>query len=217
MAKDTPGSVYKSGQAPTAWLNSAEQLRHAAEIILVDQMSREVPYFQAVDVASREALGLAIAAVDGTATVEITEPSPNYLPAQLLYAFALENLLKAILCSKNPGWMNENKVSRKLRTHRLADLANEAGIQVFSQETSVVNALSDIAEWVGRYPVALDVEKHVSGTIPLGINPDALLDWGSAHPVMRRLYDRLHELLLKSLPSPPVRSFGSVTTIRPKT
>ena len=52
MAKETPGSVYKSGQAPTAWLNSAEQLRNAAEIILADQMSREIPYLQAVDVAA---------------------------------------------------------------------------------------------------------------------------------------------------------------------
>lgn len=217
MAKDTPGSIYKSGQAPTAWLNNAEQLQHAAELILVDQMSREIPYFQAVDVASREAIGMAIAAADGKATVEIKEPSPNYLPAQLLYAFALENLLKAILCSKNPGWMNENRISKRLNTHRLADLAHEAGIQVFPQETSVVNALSNIAQWVGRYPIASNIEKYASGNIPLGINPDALLDWGSAHPVMRRLYDRLRELLLKSLPSPPVSSFGSVTAVRPKT
>lgn len=216
MAKETPGSAYKSGQMPTAWLNSAEQLRHAAEIILVDQISREIPYFQAVDVAGREALGLAIAAADGTATVEIREPSPNYLPAQLLYAFALENLLKAIVCSKNPAWMNENRISKRLNTHRLGELAHEAGIQVFPQETSVVDALSNIAEWVGRYPIASSIEKYASGNIPLGINPDALLDWGSAHPVMRRLYDRLHELLLKSLRSPPASSFGSVTAVRPK-
>jgi hypothetical protein len=216
MAKEKPGSVYKSAQVPTVWLNSADQLRHAAEIILVDQTSREIAYFQAVDVAGKEAVGLAIAAPDGKATVEIKEPAPNYLPGQLLYAFALENLLKAILCFKNPGWMNESKLSKKLKTHRLADLAREADIEVFPQETSVVNGLSDIADWVGRYPVASSIEKHASGNIPLGINPDALLDWGSAHPVMRRLYDRLRELLLKSLPSPPVRGFDLVTAVRPK-
>jgi hypothetical protein len=217
MAKKltTPGSIYKAGQLPTAWLFSAEQLRDAAEVILRDQQAREAPYFQAADEAGMEALSNAILAQDGTATVEIKNEPPNYLPAQLLYAFAIENILKGILSVKNPGWANETRISRKLQTHQLADLAGEAGVQLAVQEIPVADALSHIADWAGCYPVASKLEKYV-GKVPLGINPDSLLDWGSHHPIMRRLFNRLHDELLAMLPSPVSRSFGSVTSIRPK-
>jgi hypothetical protein len=212
---ETPGGVYKDGQTPAAWLRSAEQLAHAAEIILKDQQAREVPFFRATDDAGKVAVSRAIMADDGKATVEIVCEAPNYVPAELLYAFAVENVIKGILAHRNPGLANEVRIGKPMRTHQLMELANEAGVEFFPQEIAVAEALSHIAEWVGRYPVAAAIDKYV-GKVPLGVNPDSLLDWGSQHPIMKRLYSRLHDELVSMLPSTLKRSFGSVTAFRPK-
>ena len=184
------------------WFLSAERLRGAAEIILGDQIKQEIPYFNAVDVAVKEAVAKASIARDGSASVEISCLPPNYLPAQLLYAFAMENALKGLIVARNPGIVSPQRISKTLKSHELVKLAKDARFSLAVQEIPVLRALSHIAEWVGRYPVATTMDKYVNpkNPYPLGLDPDALLDWGSQHPIMRACFDRAMQDLEKLLP-----------------
>jgi hypothetical protein len=213
---ETPSEAYKAAQNPSAWFSSALRLQAAADIILKDQMAQELPYLQAVDAAGKEAVSLAIASPQGRASVEVNCATPNYLPAQLLYAFAIENALKGLALLRRPGLLNPDRVSRALMTHNLVELAVEAKFEVFIQETAVLSSLSQIGEWAGRYPIARARENYVERNYPIGTNPDSLLDWGSAHPIMQGFLTRALETFEKELAHPPQRH-DSVTAFRPKT
>lgn len=211
----SPEQLFQKSQDPVFWLYSAERLVAAAEIILCDQLKQEIPFFRAVDEADEYAQALALDAEDGMGVAEIMADAPNYVPAQLLYAFAIENALKGLLVSHNPGLKDTQRLSRKLKTHDLQSLAAEAGVELFIQEVPIAKVLSSIAEWAGRYPVAVDRVKH-EGVHPFGPNSEALLDWGSQHPIMRQLAKRLIKKLNDSLDRQPTRC-GVVISTRPKT
>lgn len=209
----TPGSVFQTAQSPVFWLLSAERLCDAAEIILQDQIRIEPAFLMAVDDAGLEAKAAALVAADGIGHAEIKCAEPNYVPGQLLYAFAIENALKGLIFARHPGYANTSRVSRRLTTHDLTKLAGMAGITLTAQEAPVVEALSHIAEWAGRYPVAIERERYV-GKYPLGMQPEALLDWGAQHPIMRAFFSRVAGELRSALPTPPSR-FGSVLALSP--
>jgi hypothetical protein len=193
----------------------AERLRKAAEVILHDQEKREGPFSRAVDAAYQEALTIVTNAPGGVGRAKIHCEPPNYLPGQLLYAFAMENALKGLQFARSPGLISSNKLSRSIKTHNLIELANGANFLLFPQETPVLMALTHISEWTGRYPVASGLGRYRSkdNPIPLGLDPDALLDWGSQHPIMRVCFDRMIKELETLLPTPP-DPFGSVAVRR---
>jgi hypothetical protein len=209
----SPAEMFQTAQSPVMWLDSANRLRDAAEIILADQVKQEVPYFQAVDAASVEAELRAQNAPDGSATADIPCQPPNYLPAQLLYAFAIENAFKGLIVARNPDWISPQKLSKDITSHDLIALAKSAGFCVEAQEVPVLKALSLISVWIGRYPVAITQDKFVSNPYPPH-DPDALLDGGSQHPIMRVCCDRALRELEKTLPGPPFR-FGVVVAFAP--
>lgn len=198
------------------WFHSAERLRSAAEIIISDQQEQERPYFRAVDDAGVEAASLAQSAPEGAASVDILCEPPNYLPAQLLYAFALENALKGLILARDPELVGAEELSRRVKTHDLVALAKVAAFTPEVQEVPVLNALSRIAEWAGRYPVAAALKdyKKTGNPHPIALVPDALLDWGSLHPVMRSCLDRALSQLRDRLPVEPKR-FGVVVVFSP--
>jgi hypothetical protein len=208
-----PEELFKAAQQPHAWLSTAEQLATAAELILQDQVQHETPYFRAYDVARQEALSAACASPEaGAGSAEIRCEPPNYLPAQMLYAFALENVLKGLLIAKNSDLAGKRKLSREITSHKLVDLAEKASFDVGGQELSVLRDLSQIAIWAGRYPVAIKLDP--AGKPPLG-DPHTLLDYGAHHPTMRRIFKRAAEELEKRLPGPRSR-FGVVVMFPPK-
>jgi len=211
----TPEENFKMAQNPVFWLINAERLQTAAEIILNDQVKQEIPYFKAVDEASELAQALAMDAPDGAGVVEIACDSPNYVPAQLLCAFAIENALKGLIVAKSPEIINERKIDAKLITHDFVALADAAGVGLFPQEIPVAKILSSIATWAGRYPVATK-QHHHTDVYPFGPNSEALLDWGSQHPIMRRLVNRLIGELTKVIGKSPSRR-GSVVSLHPIT
>jgi hypothetical protein len=216
--KLTPRDFFKAAQNPSQWYLSARRLADAAEIILKDQSSREIPYFQAVDEAGKKALAIAITAKDKSGVADIKAEAPNYLSAQLLYAFALENVLKGLMVNRSPGLVDINRVSRLLTKHELVPLAQQAGMIIHPQELPVLKALSHIATWAGRYPVAtqFDTYSNPDNPYPHGVDPESLLDYGSAHPVMRSFFERAMEKLRKAIGGEPSR-FGSVVSFAPVT
>lgn len=134
---------------------------------------------------------------------------PNYPPAQLLYAYAIENVLKGLMVANEATLIDEQKVKRDLKSHHLMTLAKVAGCAVYAQEEPVLEALSQLSVWAGRYPVALTRDEHVGSR-----NPDELLDYGATHPIMRGFFERARKELEGRLPQPIGSRFGSVVVFR---
>jgi hypothetical protein len=203
-----PGAIYKAAQSPSAWLLTARHLADAAESILRDQLQFEHPYIVAVDDATERARNASLFSEDGAGVAEITSIAPNYLPAQMLYAFAFENLLKGLIVSKLPELTSEVGLHGDLKTHDLVILSIKAGLQLGESQILLFRSLSRIAEWAGRYPTAVKINQHDFQ------NPESLLDWGSQHPVLRHLFKFISDELEVRL-GHPVLKFGSVVVFRP--
>jgi hypothetical protein len=208
--KEWAKEQFKAAQRPAAWLLSAERLRDAAETILKHEETFLVPYLRARDVAEKEAVADAYSGNEDVGIAEIKAVPPNYPPAQLLYAFAIENVLKGIIVADTPGFIQGRKLNDDLKTHDLAKLAAKANFTVHVQERPVLEALSQLSVWAGRYPVARTRREYISGTS----NPHELLDYGSAHPVMRMFFDRALKELENKLPKPIGSRFESLAVTR---
>jgi len=201
--------TFKAAQSPSAWLMSAERLRDGAEAIFTHEQPYELAYLRAHDVATKEAVAMAYSEGKDAGIVEIKARTPNYPAAQLLYAYALENLLKGIMVSNDPTLVSGGKLNPKLQTHDLLKLAKAAGFTLHAQEIPIAEALAKLSVWAGRYPVALFQNSFV--TAP---NADALLDYGSQHPTLRELFDRCHTALASQLTKPFSTRFDSIVVFR---
>jgi hypothetical protein len=131
--KDFAKQLFKAGQQPAAWLRSARHLRDAAEAILKHERPAEVAYLQALKIADEEAQAESVRADTGVGHADIKATAPNYPPAQLLYAYAIENVLKGLIVLKRPNLIQERKLHDDLKSHDLNDLAEKAKITIDQQ------------------------------------------------------------------------------------
>ncbi len=207
--KEFAKEQFKAAQQPAAWLLSAERLRDAADAILKHELPAEVPYFQAHKIAEEEAVAAAYSEGNDAGIAEIKAIPPNYPPAQLTYAYAIENVLKGLIVSMRPALIQERELDGELATHNLIKLAEKAKFTVHVEERPVLEALSQLSIWAGRYPVARTRREFV-GTP----NADELLDYGSAHPIMRAFFERAHKELESRLPQQVGSRFGSLVVFR---
>ena len=201
--------IFKAAQRPASWGISAERLRDGAEAILAHEQAFEIPYFRAHDAATQKAMAIAYSDGNDSGAADIEARVPNYPAAQLLYAYALENLLKGIRIAKDPSLISSGKLSSKLPSHDLVDLAGKAGFVLHVQEIPVAEALSKLSVWAGRYPVALYEADFASAP-----NADELLDYGSRHPTIRAMYARAHAELTVLLPQPISNLHGAIVVFR---
>jgi hypothetical protein len=106
----------------------------------------------------------------------------------------LENVLKGLIVSNRPGLIQEHELHGELKSHDLNELAKKAKVTVEQHERPILEALSQLSIWVGRYPVALNQRD-------MGMpNPNALLAYGSAHPIMRAFFERAYKELESRVP-----------------
>ncbi len=201
--------LFKSAQKPSAWLASADRLRDAAEAILQHELPNEVPYFTAYAEAEQAAAAQEYSDGEDSGHAEIKAMPPNYPPAQLLYAYAIENVLKGLILANTPGLVEEYKLNSEVTSHDLITLAARACVAVHVQEKPVLEALSHLSIWAGRYPVARSRREYTGAP-----NSDEFLDFGSAHPIMRCFFERARKEL-EPRSGPQIGSqFGSVVVWR---
>ena len=86
----------------------------------------------------------------------------------MLVAFAIENLLKANLVEKfyrefRGEFDSSGKLPQLLRSHRLFELATEAGLKTGVEEEDLLRRLTRAAIWAGRYPVPIEFGGLASG------------------------------------------------------
>jgi hypothetical protein len=147
--------VFEAGQQAASWLRRAGHLRDAAEVILEHELPAEISYSQAREIAEEE-VAAKIRGGDNFATADIKATAPNYPPGQLLYAYAIENVLKGLIVFKRPDLIKEDRLDGELKSHDLNELAKKAKVAVEQEERPVLEALSQLSIWAGRYPVALN-------------------------------------------------------------
>jgi hypothetical protein len=192
--KEFAERLFKAGQQPASWLRSAGHLRDAAEAILEQELPAERTYSEARKIADEEADAESVRNDTGVGAADIKAIAPNYPPAQLLYAYAIENVLKGLIVLKRPDLIQEHELHGELKTHDLNKLAKNAKVTVDPQhERPVLEALTHLSKWAGRYPIA----PGPSVDTP---NPNVWLDYGSAHPIMRTFFERAYKELESGVP-----------------
>ena len=211
-----PERIYTAAQQPTMWFLSAVRLRDAAEIILKDQEKSEILYLQAHELASQKALALAISSKSREGAAEIQCKPISYVPAQMLYVFAFENVFKGLLVSRNTSLISKKELNKQLKSHNLIKLAQQAYFEVFEHEHFVLFGLTELIVWSGRYPCASNLRQQgVSDQhFMLLKHPESNLDWGSQHPTMRLCFQRAL-LSLESCLSKPVSKFDLIVVSNP--
>jgi hypothetical protein len=185
------GEHFKTSQQPTFWLLMAEGLARAAE------NSLDLSYRPARDAAIATANKHLEAGSSGIA--EIESPSPNYGPARLMYGLALENIFKGLMVAADPGMPSEQRLSKELRSHDLVLLASRAGFVITDDEKRVLEILSYIVEWGGRYPTPTKVSWH-DDKGPFVVPLQQRLDPSIHHATMRNIYERAVGLLRSKFP-----------------
>ena len=141
--------VRYSAAEPTSWLAHARTLRQAAEDLWV-----------AGNAHSRNPgseLG---------ATVLTNWTSPDFVPPDtggstcdvcfMVLGFALENLAKGVIVCRDPSLVSKARLKSWHGTgHDLVALFNRADIAASTEEHQTLDRTTRIAEWKGRYPVAM--------------------------------------------------------------
>ena len=128
-----------SGREPMMWHGSARRLRFAAD--LIGQALPEI---------------LASYRTDDCRGDDIFVIYP-YL---MLCGMALENLLKGILVSRNPGSIEPTRINRGLwrggeHPHDLLHLCKLAEMETNEVETDMLLRMSEAVHWNGRYPIPI--------------------------------------------------------------
>jgi len=132
------------------WENQADELLKAAK--LLEPHVRE--YWSMVTTDFKE----------GRYSDPLKSPrTPPFNPQSaysMLVAYALENLLKAIIIRHHQNDLR-GRLFRKLpdvvvKTHNLKDLAKKANIPTTLEEEDLLVRLSRVSTWAGRYPIPIE-------------------------------------------------------------
>ena len=123
----------------------------------------------------------------------------NYEPAHLLYALAIENIIKGIIVGRDNSLININPARLasiiKDTRHDLRRICRDGKIDLPVSDLALLDKLTAIIKWVGRYPTPLK-ENNLMSIDPTGEWHYAGLSyWGTDREDTRALYRRLDAML----------------------
>jgi hypothetical protein len=81
-------------------------------------------------------------------------------PAQMLMGLSLECLIKGYILTKNPDFIKDGRIDKKLTTHKLADLFAMADIYVDAHNISLLNRLTENVTWLAKYSIPLSYPQN---------------------------------------------------------
>jgi len=117
---------YQWFQKSYHWHDKAVSLRAMANALYSKALPGLRRYEKARNVALKE--------LQHRSIVPIKAVEPDVLPAIALYGVALENAFKGLMVSKDLTLIGARKLSPKLRSHKLVELARDAGISLSPSE-----------------------------------------------------------------------------------
>jgi hypothetical protein len=105
-------------------------LRAAAEVVLQHEAPQVRPYLEAFRKAEEK--------LDSGAgsTAEIEADPPNCAPGELLFGHAIESVLKGLIVANDPTIPDGTKLTNRLASHKLVDLAAAANATVHGFRSS---------------------------------------------------------------------------------
>jgi hypothetical protein len=136
-----------------SWLTTAAQLLSAASIA-----------GEKANLEWQRSLG--DARDDGSQILDL-HPLHHQRVHMMLSAFAIENLFKFILVSRDPDAIRGEvlkigKLPRSLKTHDLNRLAEQVGLSLSEHENELLERLSTNSTWIGRYPVPATLHEYAT-------------------------------------------------------
>jgi hypothetical protein len=198
---------FRLAQQPGMWLGLGDDLVQAAEAVIADSMRQLSVYEVARDKALREAEKIAGDSGTGEGSAPIDALLPNFLPAFLLYGYAIENLMKGLLVLASPDDLVKDEEIGVPPIHDLFKLAHQIGITPSVIDETNLKKLTEVTTWSGRYPVTKDIEQF-KGTFldRAAIFHDPVRSIGQ----IRRLKDELRKKLAAAVPKQDSRSILTV-------
>ncbi len=121
----------------------------------------------------------------------------NYEPAHLLYALAIENTLKGIIVGRDNSLISQKQLAKIIKDtrHDLRRICRDGKIVLPASDLALLDKLTAIIKWVGRYPIPLK-ENDLMSIDPTGERHYAGLSyWGTDREDTRALYRRLDAML----------------------
>ena len=118
----------------------------------------------------------------------------------MVFGFALENLAKGIIVCRDPSLVLRARLeSWHGKGHELVTLFDRAGIGVSNDERDTLDRVSRIAEWKGRYPVAMNFY-HVGVQDPIIGHVATSNVWPHEDfASLSQLYDRAKGILVETM------------------
>ena len=169
------------GESAFFWWLQARRLKRGADLNW-EVYEREIAYFKANPIGYDKRK-----AEDGQSNVDI-ELSKVYF---FLLGLAVENIAKGILIGRDPKYFSHNKTM----THEIHDYVAECKIDLDEKKRKLLEELSIIVKWRGRYPTpkkrkdwALRNGPEGKNTMPGSISPNDKQD-------LEKIYEDLESTL----------------------
>jgi hypothetical protein len=156
--KDLRTKQFRFAQKPQMWLATGDDLLVAAEAIVLAALRKVDAYKKAEACALAECERIAAASGTGEGSAIIDADVPDFMPAFLIYGYAIENFLKGLIVLNDASTIKDETVGIPA-IHALTGLAATAGVPLSFREEDNLERLTVITTWSGRYPVAKNVEK----------------------------------------------------------
>ena len=112
-AQLTLQAVYRAGQKPVCLASERRTAARCRRSHTQRRGGERDPVFYAHEEATQEALSIACTGTNEAGHAEIPCDPPNYPPAQLLYAYAIENALKGLIVANDAGRRGRERASAK--------------------------------------------------------------------------------------------------------
>ena len=125
-----------AAKSPATWALQARRLKRAADLVF-------------------EAYASDVAEMQGGRSPLDLKNLETAGPATLLYGLAFENIIKALIVKNEGVVIDQGKLTKWPRTHKLVDLAMRAGIILTAAQRDLLARLTAVAEWSGRYPIPM--------------------------------------------------------------
>ena len=118
--------------------------------------------------------------------------SVSFRVVMMLYGFAAENLIKAIIVAKNPICgpsfpVSNGALVHRFANHNLPELAKEAGLRVSASQEHLLKRLKEFIE-CGKYPVGRREGQGQATRVSF-----AELDWSDVFQLLGYLEEELQQ------------------------
>lgn len=130
--------LYRVFSSPYFWRQKAEQLKHAADILLPELDKHSDALMSQIE--------------EENISLEIIPPNINSSYLGLL-GFSIECLFKACIIRDNPKHISQGRQNKIMKTHNLLQLANLGQIELSNNERWACELLSETMYVDFRYPV----------------------------------------------------------------